>query len=143
MAQARRQFGSQCAAINLPIGAEASFSGIASLLGGTVPPELEDAAAAAKDQLAEAVAETDDDLTMKFLDEGELNDADIAEGLHNGARTGQIVPVMAGSAVTGAGIEDLLDAIVKYIPSPDEAADAEAPVDSNGPAERPHLQDDG
>ena len=133
MAQARRQFGSQCAAINLPIGAEASFSSIASLLGGTVPPELEDAAAAAKDQLAEAVAETDDDLTMKFLDEGELNDADIAEGLHNGVRSGQIVPVMAGSAVTGAGIEDLLNAIVKYIPSPDEAADAEAPVGSNGP----------
>ncbi len=121
MAQVRSHFGSRCAPINLPIGAESSFSGVASCVEGSAPAGMEDAVAAAKDQLAEAVAETDDDLTMKFLDEGTLSDEEIAQGLSIGIRTGQTVPVLAGSATTETGIGELMDAIVNYIPSPAES----------------------
>ena len=142
MAQVRSHFGSRCAPINLPIGAESSFSGVASCVEGSAPAGMEDAIAAAKDQLAEAVAETDDDLTMKFLDEGTLSDEEIAQGLSIGIRTGQTVPVLAGSATTETGIGELMDAIVNYIPSPAESpavkatkngAEMELTTDATGP----------
>ena len=142
MAQVRSHFGSRCAPINLPIGAESSFSGVASCVEGSAPAGMEDAVAAAKDQLAEAVAETDDDLTMKFLDEGTLSDEEIAQGLSIGIRTGQTVPVLAGSATTETGIGELMDAIVNYIPSPAESpavkatkngAEMELTTDATGP----------
>ena len=142
MAQVRSHFGSRCAPINLPIGAESSFSGVASCVEGSAPAGMEDAVAAAKDQLAEAVAETDDDLTMKFLDEGTLSDEEIAQGLSIGIRTGQTVPVLAGSATTETGIGELMDAIMNYIPSPAESpavkatkngAEMELTTDATGP----------
>ena len=132
MEQVRSQLGRECAALNLPIGAESSFSGVAGLIGGSIPSDLEAAAAAAKDLLAESVAETDDDLTLKFLDEGGLTDGEMADGLHEGVRSGQVVPVLAGSSITGGGVEELLDAIVSYFPSPDLAPSQKA---SKGGAE--------
>ncbi len=140
--QARSRLGRECAALNLPIGAEADFSDVAGVVGGSAPVELEEATAAAKDALAEIVAETDDDLTMKFLDEGSLSDDEIMSGLREGARSGQVVPVLAGSAVAGIGVEQLLDAIIDYLPSPDlaatqkatrDGADVELAADPSGP----------
>lgn len=126
VSQVRSALGSQCAAINLPIGSESSFSGVASVLGGEVPSELKAAADQAHEHLAEAVADTDDDLTLKYLDDGDLTPEEIADGLHSGVRTGAVVPVLAGSSTTGAGVEQLMDAIIDYMPSPAEAPAAEA-----------------
>ena len=142
MEQVRSQMGRECAALDLPIGAESSLSGVVGLIGGSIPSDLEAAAAAAKDLLAESVAETDDDLTLKFLDDGGLTDEEIADGLHEGVRSGQVVPVLAGSSTTGVGVEELLDAIVSYVPSPDRAppqkaskggAEVELSADAAGP----------
>lgn len=142
MAQIRSVLGNRCAAINLPIGAEASFSGVTSLLGGDTPADLQSTANSAKDQLAEAVAEISDELTMKFLEEGELSDEEIARGLHDGVRSGAVVPVLVGSAGSGGGIEELMDAIVSYAPAPDEVGPIQASkgetaleltADSDGP----------
>lgn len=119
IAQVREHMGSTCAAINLPRGSEHDFAGVADLLG-EVPAGLKAAADDALDALAEAVAETDDDLTLKFLDGGALTSDEIKKGLHEGVRTGAVVPVLAGSSVTAGGIEQLLDAIVDYLPSPAE-----------------------
>ena len=124
LAQIRDKLGNRCAAVNLPIGSEASFSGVVDLVSGNVPPELQAEADAARDQLAEAVAETDDDLTLKFLEEEALTSEEIVAGLRTGVRTGAVVPVLAGSASTEAGIEQLLDAIVDYLPAPDEVTTA-------------------
>jgi elongation factor G len=141
MAQIRSQFGNRCAPLNLPIGAEASFAGVADLLG-EAPGDLQAAAEQARDQLAEAVAETDDDLTVKFLDEGELTADEIKQGLHIGVGTRAVVPVLVGSSITGGGIEQLLDAVVAYLPSPADIGPAKAtkggseielPADSSGP----------
>ena len=141
MAKIRGELGNRCAAANLPIGAEHGFAGVVDLLGD-ISGDMNEAAGVALDSLAEAVAETDDDLTLKFLDEGGLSSDEIKRGLHEGVRTGAVVPVLAGSSVTGGGIPELLDAIVNYFPSPAEAAPAKArkgdteielTADSSGP----------
>ena len=142
MDAARSRLGRECVSLNLPVGAEADFSGVAGVLDANVPAGLQDAAAAAKELLAESVAETDDDLTLKYLEEGGLSDDEIAGGLAQGVRDGKVVPVLAGSAVTGGGVEQLLDAIVDCLPSPDQApaqpalkggAEVELAADSAGP----------
>ena len=126
LAQIRAKLGNRCAAVNLPIGAEASFSGVADLVAGDVPTDAQADAGAARDQLAEAVAETDDDLTLKFLEEERLSAEEIASGLRAGVRTGAVVPVLTGSSMNGAGIGELLDAIVDYLPAPTDAPPVKA-----------------
>lgn len=125
VAQIRSQLGNRCAAVNLPLGQEASFTGVVDLFGD-VPTDLRDAADEAIDMLAEAVAETDDTLMEKFLDEGTLTADEIRQGLRVGVRSGVVVPVLAGSSYTSGGIEDLLDAIVDYLPSPADLGPASA-----------------
>jgi len=103
MAQIRAKLGTRCAAINLPIGAESSFTGVADLLAGTDQPGAD----AALDHLAETVADTDDELMLKFLDEGTLSSKEIAGGLRAGVHSAVVVPVLAGSATTAGGVEQL------------------------------------
>ncbi len=131
LGQARSKLGSKCAAVNLPIGAEHDFKGVVDLLGGDIPSEMAGDADTARDQLAEAVAEADEDLTEKFLEEGQLTTDEMVNGLHEEVRTGSLVPVLCGSATTSAGVQELLDAIVKYLPAPDEAPEAKAVKDGS------------
>ena len=122
------KFGRQCVAINIPIGAEADFSGTVNLLDadGEIPEALKDEAEAARERLIEAVAETDDDLATKYLEGEPLSQEELAQGLRQGVASGAIVPVLAGAAAmgTGAGAKDLMDAITDYMPSPAEMAPA-------------------
>ena len=128
LTQLRRVIGNRCVALNLPVGAAASLSGVADVIGGAGDADV----AEAHDALSEAVAETDDALTEKFLEDGELSADDIRAGLRAGVKAGQIVPVLAGSATTGIGIDQLLQAIVDLLPSP---AEAPALAASKGDAE--------
>ena len=130
VAQIRATLGNQCVPLNLPIGAEAAFSGVVNVLKGEAPAALEAAASEAREQLAEAVAETDDALTEKYLEEGELSADEIAQGMAKGVLAGQVVPILVGSAATGSGISELLQVIVDYLPSPAQAAGG---ADSDGP----------
>ena len=122
------KFGRQCVAINIPIGAEADFSGTVNLLDadGEIPEALKDEAEAARERLIEAVAETDDDLATKYLEGEPLSQEELAQGLRQGVASGAIVPVLAGAPAmgTGAGAKDLMDAITDYMPSPAEMAPA-------------------
>lgn len=136
LTQLRRVIGNQCVALSVPVGAAASLSGVADIIGGAGDADL----AEAHDTLAEAVAETDDALTEKFLEDGELGAEDIRTGLRAGVKAGQIVPVLAGSATTGVGIEQLLQAIVDLLPSP---AEAPALAASQGDAEVSLAADNG
>lgn len=126
MDQIREKLGNRCAAFNLPIGQETSFAGVVGLLGDAGPPELENAVLAARDELAESIAETDDDLTLKFLDEGTLSDSEIGAGLKLGVGSSAVFPILAGSGHSPGGIEQLLDAIVSYFPSPAEVPSVSA-----------------
>ena len=138
------RFGRQCVALNVPVGAEAGFSGIVNVLdtAAEVPDEVKDVVASARDVLTEAIAETDDDLTMKYL-EGELLTPDeLTQGLRRGIASGAIVPVLVGASPSGIGTKELLDAIVEHMPSPVDrppvaattpSGEVELACDSSGP----------
>ena len=113
-------FGRQCVPVNLPIGSEADFSGIVNLLDpdSDVPEGLQDQVEAARDRLVEAVAETDDDLATKYLEGEQLTQEELIHGLRQGVSSGTIVPILVGAATSGAGVKELMDAIVDYMPSP-------------------------
>jgi elongation factor G len=71
-----------------------------------------------RDALTEAIAETDEALLEKFFGGEEFTDEEWSKGLSSGIAAGDIVPVLSGSAATGAGIKEFLDAILKYVPGP-------------------------
>jgi elongation factor G len=125
-------FGNQVAPFELPIGAEHEFTGIADLLhekadlypsGPTAeesewPDEIHAMADPAREKLIEAVAESDDALIEKYLDEGTLPESDIIEGAKDGFANARVAPVLVGSASKAIGIDRLLDFIVEEFPSP-------------------------
>ena len=113
-------FGRQCVALNIPVGSEADFSGIVNVLeDGVEPPEaLREAVESATEALTEAIAETDDDLTLKYLEGEPLTADELTQGLKRGVASGAIVPVLVGASPSGVGTKELLDAIVDYMPSP-------------------------
>ncbi len=124
--QLRSQLGRQCVAVNIPLGVGEQFKDVIDLLSDNVPAEAQDAASQYREQLAEAVAETNDDLTEKYLEAGDLTPEELTQGLSQGVRAAQVVPVLFGSATQGKGIEALLDAILAYLPSPGQRPAAES-----------------
>lgn len=122
------------AVTHLPIGAEGGFKGVVDLIRmkaflfddsgkvteAPIPSDLADLAATSRESLAEMVAEVDDELIEKFLDEGLLSDEDLRNGLKVGAKAGKLSPVMIGSATGNQGTELLLDMINDLMPSPAE-----------------------
>ncbi len=149
--QLRDKFGTSVAPLVIPIGAGASFKGVVNVLEnkayeGTgkglkevpVPASMSGDIGTALEELTEAAASADDDLMMKYLDEGELTHEEILQGFRAGMINGTIVPVVAVSALTGVGIAKLLDTIVTYLPSPEGSVlktvdGQEIACDANGP----------
>lgn len=87
-----------------------------------IPPEMADEIAAYRESLMEQVAETEDELIEKFLEEGELTDEDLVKGLKAGVRSGEICPVSVTAAYSNQGADLLLDMINDLFPAPDECA---------------------
>ncbi|MFH1215239.1 MAG: elongation factor G [Pseudomonadota bacterium] len=122
------------AIIYLPIGAESDFKGAVDIIKGcayffspdgkakegAIPDDMKDDVEFALAQLMEQVAETDDELVEKFLEEGELDKNDLLNGLKKAVRSGQLTPVIPGAATANLGTELLLNAMNDYLPSPDE-----------------------
>ena len=125
-------------AINLPVGAAASFRGVidllhmrAVLLGadgkGTdapIPEDMVGLAAERREQLVEAAAEGEDDLLAKYLDEGTLTDDEVERGLRAGVKSGAICPVVCCSALSGVGVRTLLRTVCDLLPAPNVRPDA-------------------
>ena len=122
-------------AVQLPIGAEDSFTGIVDLITmkaeiydeddlgtkfsvGEIPESMADQAEEWREKMLEAVAETDEDLMMKFLDGEELTEQEIKETIRKQTIANQMVPVLCGSAYKNKGVQMLLDGIVDYMPAP-------------------------
>jgi elongation factor G len=127
----RDHFGDRVSPVIIPIGSENSFRGVIDLVkmkayiydGGTakeqdIPDDLQDEAISYRESLIENVAETDDELVMKYLEGDELTTDEVAIGLRKGTIDGSIIPVFCGSVPKSIGIDKLLDGIVEYIPSP-------------------------
>jgi elongation factor G len=122
------------APVQLPIGSEANFKGVIDLLEnvayiytddiGTapepspIPAEMADAAAAARKHIVELVAETDEDLTMRYLEDEEISAQELREALRKATIAGTLVPVLCGSSLKNKGVQPMLDAITYYLPSP-------------------------
>lgn len=120
--------------IQLPIGAEDHFLGIVDLIKmkafihkddlgkvieeGEVPADLKELAEEYRAKMVEAAAEQDDELMMKYLDGGELSEEEIKKGLRIGTLANKLVPVVCGSSYKNKGVQELLNAIVDYMPSP-------------------------
>ena len=131
VAQLQAKFGAKCVPIQLPIGAQRDFQGIVDLLTlksysgspakeGEVPPSLRDEVNSFREKLIEAIAETSDQLIEKYLGGEELSLEELTSGLGRGVASGQIIPILAGSATQNIGITQLLNTIYNYLPSPKE-----------------------
>ena len=129
--QIQAKFGAKCIPIRLPIGAQSDFQGTVDLLTmkaylgspaeeAEIPSSVEAQAISFREKLIEAVAEIDDKLIEKYLGGEELSLEELTDGLRKATRTGQIVPILVGSAVQNIGITPLLDAAYNYLPSPEE-----------------------
>jgi len=126
--QLREKFGQAVVPLNLPIGRENDLQGIYGLLSGTafvngeqkeeIPAGMEDEVDAAKTQLFEAIAESDDTLLEKYLEGEEITTEEAFEGIRKGIVEGLIIPVLAASAERMIGVDRLLDVIAGSAPSP-------------------------
>ena len=134
--------------IFLPIGKETDFKGIIDLVKmkaylypeeptaaytvHDIPAELLPEAEKYRVKLLEAVSETDDALIEKYLEEGDLTEEEITKGLREGTISKRFIPVICGSAVKNIGSKLLLEAIIKYLPSPVEREHRLAIVEDTG-----------
>ena len=102
-----------------PVGKESGFSRVVNVLfDREIPPEIADDVAECRALWLDAIAETDDEVMMRYLDGEELTDEEIHTGLLKTVKSGRTIPVFAGSAVKDIGITELMDAIVEIFPSP-------------------------
>lgn len=123
--------GASIIPLQIPVGQAQNFKGVISLvtmkayMGADgketdIPAELQDQVDAAHTLLVEAAAEADDELIMKYLDGEELTHEEVRHGLLLGVLSGKIAPVYCGSATHDVGLERLLSALPRYVPSPDK-----------------------
>ena len=128
----RKEWGRKVVPIQLPIGEGDGFRGMVDLVKmkayfygsegrreeKEVPGELEERAKEYGEKLTEAAAETDDNLLERYLENGSLSEEEIKQGLRSAVLAGKIFPVLCGSAYRCMGAEDLLGAVIDYLPSP-------------------------
>jgi len=121
--------GAEFVPVQMPLGEESSFQGVADLLAMKaylgdsmspveIPGEFAEEAAEARLSLVDAVAATDDDLTMTYLENDTLSDEELTQGLQTAVREGKLVPVLACSAEGGLGVSAALQALTHLAPSP-------------------------
>ena len=133
--QIRERLGSNAVPIQIPIGAEDNFQGVVDLIkmkaifwnekdmGTTfeekdIPDDLTDTCKKYREEMVESAAEANEDLMDKYLNNGDLSEQDIHEGLRIRTLANEIVPALCGSAFKNKGVQAMLDGVVRYLPSP-------------------------
>jgi elongation factor G len=130
----RDRLGAKPVPIQLPIGAEDRFRGVVDLMENkaalylddqgkseeldSIPAEIADQAATLRQEMIEAIAETDDELMLLYLEGEELGIDEMKRALRKATIAGQLVPVLCGAALKNKGVQRVLDAVVEYLPSP-------------------------
>jgi elongation factor G len=158
--QIEARLGSTPVPVQLPIGAEEDFKGVVDLvrmqaifwdednMGATykaepVPADMQDECQEWREKMVEAAAEADELLMDEYLESGELSVDAIYRGLRMRTLAGEIVPVLCGSAFKNKGVQAMLDAIVRYMPSPaDVPAIRGVHDDEAGTPDERHASDD-
>jgi len=121
----------RCLPLQLPIGSQSDFQGIVDLvtmkayIGATsqeaeIPPTLQEQAEASREKLVEAAVEVDDELINKYLKGESINNEEIFAAIKKSTIAGKLVPVFVASALKGIGIQQVLNGICHYLPSPEE-----------------------
>ncbi len=133
----RDKLGASPVAVFIPMGAEDQFKGIIDLIKmkamyfeydsqgfnfklDEIPAEFADTAAEYRSKMVEAAAEQNDELLTKYLEETDLTEDEIKTGLRAGTLSQKIVPVFTGSSLKNIGVQPLIDAVIDFLPSPEE-----------------------
>ncbi|MDF1765186.1 MAG: elongation factor G [Gammaproteobacteria bacterium] len=137
VAQVKDRLGANPVPMQLAIGAEEEFKGVVDLVKmktirwseddqGTsfsyedIPADMVDDAAQWREMLVENAAEATEELMERYLDEGDLSEADVMKGIRIRTLASEIVPTFCGSAFKNKGVQAVLDAVVDYMPAPTE-----------------------
>src|SRR5690348_11717767 len=158
--QLKARLGANPVPMQVPIGAEDNFDGVVDLLKmkaiiwdmesqgmkfeyQDIPADLADKAAEARSYMVESAAEASEELMNKYLEGGELSEAEIIEGLRQRTLSSEIIPVYCGTAFKNKGVQAMLDAVVNLLPSPadrppvtgvdDDDNEASRKADDNAP----------
>ena len=144
--QIKDRLGSTPVPVQLAIGAEENFRGVVDLVrrkaiiwseddqGLTydledIPADMEAEVDQWREQMVECAAEATEELMDKYLEEGELNEDEIREGLRVRTLANEIVPALCGSAFKNKGVQAMLDAVIDYMPAPTEVKAIEGVLD--------------
>jgi elongation factor G len=149
----RDRLGARPVPIQLPIGAEDNFQGLIDLLNQNaviykddlgkeqeiveIPAELAARAEQARAELVEAIAETDDELTLLYLEGEEISIDELKAALRRATIANQLVPVLCGASLKNKGVQRMLDAVIDYLPSPLDIP----PIRGVRPGENPDAED--
>ncbi|MGQ9685802.1 MAG: elongation factor G [Thiobacillaceae bacterium] len=145
--------------IQVPIGAEDKFQGVVDLIKmkaiiwdeasqgtkfeyGDIPAELLDTCQEWREKMLEAAAEANEELMNKYLEEGDLSEADIKRALRTRTIAGEIVPMLCGSAFKNKGVQAMLDAVIDYLPSPVDIPPVKGVLEDGAEAERVASDDE-
>jgi len=150
--QIRDRLNANAVPIQIPVGAEDNFQGVVDLINmrariyhddlgqnmedTDIPEEVAELAQDYRAKLIEAVAETDDALTEKYLEGEAFTEEEIATAIRKGTIAGTIVPLLCGSAFKNRGVQLLLDAVVDYLPAPTEVPPIKGQLPNGETAER-------
>ncbi len=146
--QIRTRLGSTPVVMQLPIGSEEALKGVVDLVemkalywseadkGATcdiqdIPEDMQDDAEHYRELLMEAAAEANDELTERYLEEGEISNDDIRLGIRQMTIDNRIVPALCGSAFKFKGVQAMLDAVIDYLPAPNEVKAIEGVLDDD------------
>ncbi|HEY3520122.1 MAG TPA: GTP-binding protein, partial [Rhodanobacteraceae bacterium] len=137
VAQLKSRLNARPVPMQVPSGAEDHFEGGVDLVKmkaiywdaasqGTkfeyrdIPAELADKAKKAREHMVESAAETSEELMNKYLEEGDLSEDEIVAGIRAGTLANAIIPVYCGTAFKNKGVQAMLDAVIRYLPSPSD-----------------------
>ena len=156
--QLKTRLGARPVPLQLPIGAEEGFEGVVDLIKmrsiywddstqgmrfeeRDIPDAMLNECQAWRERLLEAAADANDELMDKYLEEGELSVEELKLGVRQQTIAGSMVPVLCGSAFKNKGVQALLDAVVEFMPAPDDVASIRGETESGDEVER-HSSDD-
>ena len=139
--------------IQIPVGAEEKFAGVVDLVRmkaiywdeasqgmkfefRDIPEELQETADEWREKMVEAAAEASEELMNKYLESGELTAEEIRKGLRARTISGEIVPMLCGSAFKNKGVQAMLDAVVEYLPSPIDIPPVDGELENGKMGER-------
>ena len=157
--QIRERLGANPVPLQLPIGAEDGFAGVVDLIrmqaiywnesdmGATyeakeIPAELQAPCRKWRESMVEAAAEASEELMDKYLETGDLSEAEIRQGIRKRTLANEIVPALCGSAFKNKGVQAMLDAVVEYMPSPVDVPPITGHLDDRDETEATRPADD-